>query len=105
MSAPLAIEETDAVLNACAALRELVHCIENQQHARVQTQVDVLSAALRQLSSQQRLCGNLELTQLRRTALDEAMALGKTAFLQSVKTHVRAALARPLEGSIQFALP
>ena len=33
------------------------------------------------------------------------MALGKTAFLQSVKTHVRAALARPLEGSIQFALP
>ena len=65
MSAPLAIEETDAVLNACAALRELVHCIENQQHARVQTQVDVLSAALRQLSSQQRLCGNLELTQLR----------------------------------------
>ncbi len=105
MSAPVTIEETDAVLNACAALRELVHCIENQQHARVQTQVDVLNAALRQLSSQQRLCGNLELTQLRRTALDEAMALGKTAFLQSVKTHVRAALARPLEGSIQFALP
>jgi hypothetical protein len=47
----------------------------------------------------------VEITPQRRTALEDAIVVSNAAFLESVKTHVLAALSRPLEGSIQFALP